>query len=249
MKRHYILLAIIIGLLQFMTVTAQDDSTLIITGSVIVIDENTIQVGGISVNIAEITDIVFEDGMIVTVTGILQGTIITPITIVVEPDPVETPAGTPELTPVPTLEMTPSPEATSESDDLGITIVIEGPVQSITVNVINIYGIEIELDAQDIRTNVIQVGDVLRIRGHHRHAERGPIVVVAVSYIFINVDVIVIDGQLWRDYGDCAVLPPVWADGLALHWHNRCDVIIVPVVPAGCRVTGMGGVKCSNRRS
>lgn len=243
MKRLYLFILLIMTVLQVVFVSAQDSSTIDLTGTVTVIDETAIEVGGIRVDTTAVTDIVFEDGMLVTVSGNLEGGVVIAVTITVVTDTAE---ATPEVTP----EMTPAVEVTPEVVSININIVIEGPVEAINVNVVTIYGLEIELDTHDIRTTVVQIGDRMHVRGHRRHRTRGPLVIVAVFYEFVGVDVIVVDGQLWRDYGDCAVIPPVWADSFTIHWHGRCDVIIInPGVPAGCRVTGMGGIKCTRRGS
>lgn len=133
----------------------------------------------------------------------------------------ETPA--PEATDEATPEVT--PEATDEPDDDGdVIIVIEGPVEEININIITIFGIEIELDPEDPVLTVIQIGDVIRVEGDLEH-EGDTIVIVAITVIFIDVDVFVVDGQIWRDPGNCDNPPPPWAP--AHGWHRRCDVIII----------------------
>jgi hypothetical protein len=150
-----------------------------------------------------------------------------------------------ELTQEPTKEVTASP--ISEIDEVLSIVEIEGPIESIQANIITIYSFEIELPENDPRITVIQVGDILHVRGHHSH-DRGALVIVALVFDFVDIDVIVFEGQVWRDTLSCALAPPAWADTLAVHWHGRCDPIItVPGVPAGCKITGMGGIKCSNR--
>jgi hypothetical protein len=243
MKRLFLPLLLLITALLVAPILAQDNPGLEIRGTVTVIDETTIQVGGLMVDISGMTDIVFEDGLFVTVTGNLEGTLVVAISIVIETPEAEEP------------EVTPEPEATEEPDevDVNITIVIEGPVQTIVTNIITIYNIEIELPENDPRITVVQVGDMMRVRGHHkghhRH-DRGALIIVALVFDFVDIDVIVFEGQVWRDTLICAIAPPVWADALAVHWHGRCDaIIIVPGVPAGCKITGMGGIKCSNKGS
>ncbi|MBZ0278785.1 MAG: hypothetical protein K8I60_21750 [Anaerolineae bacterium] len=128
------------------------------------------------------------------------------------PPPVEeTPEATPEST----------PEATDEpDDDLQITIIIEGPVQSVNINIITIYNINIEVEPDDPILTVIQVGDVIRVEGNV--AQRGDtIVIVVINLIFINVDVVVLDGEVWRDDGNCGNPPPPWAP--ANGWRRRCE--------------------------
>ncbi len=254
MKRFYLLIiCVVLAILPLTVASAQDDDAAVITltGTVTIIDETTIEVGGLTVNIESVTNVSFVDGMIVTISGTLDGAIIMPITIIVETDPEATPD--PEITPEPevTPEVTPEPESTPEAGEPNVIFIIEGPVQTIEVNIVTIYGFTVELDVQDQRTNVVQIGDVLRVRGFQRGIRARSIVIVATTFIFVNVDVILVDGQLWRDYGDCGVVPPPWAEALAINWRNRCEanIIIVPGVPNGCRVTGMGGIRCTNRGS
>lgn len=245
MKRLYLPLFLLIIALLLAPTLAQDDSGLVITGTATVIDENTIQVGGLVVDVSAITGIAFEDGMVVTVSGNLEGGLVIAMSIVIE-------VSEPEATEEP--KVTPEPDEPDDGD-VDITIVIEGPVESIELHVITIYNFTIELPENDPRITVIQIGDRLRIKGHHRwhrhhlHDLQGTLVIVAIMFDFTDIDVILVDGQIWRDSITCAVVPPDWAYSLAVHWQSRCDIVIIPGVPVGCKVTGMGGIKCSGRRS
>ncbi|MEZ4670781.1 MAG: hypothetical protein R3E39_22990 [Anaerolineae bacterium] len=135
------------------------------------------------------------------------------------PSPEATSEATPQLTPEATSEAT--PEATSEpDDDGGITIVIEGPVQSININIITIYNINIQLDEDDPNLKIIQIGDIVRIEGDSLE-DNGTIIIVAVTVVIINVDINVGTGEVWRDEGDCLNGPPPWAP--AHGWRRRCE--------------------------
>lgn len=135
------------------------------------------------------------------------------------PSPEATSEATPEMTPEATSEAT--PEATSEpDDDGGITIVIEGPVQSININIITIYNINIQLDENDPNLKIIQIGDVVRIEGDSLE-DNGTIIIIAVTVIIINVDINTGTGEVWRDEGDCLNGPPPWAP--AHGWRRRCE--------------------------
>jgi hypothetical protein len=108
--------------------------------------------------------------------------------------------------------------------DLPITIVIEGPVESININIIVIYGIQIELDDDDPLLTVIQIGDILRIEGDVDDlADGNTIIIIAITVIFINIDVVVDNdsGTVWRDSGNCDNPPPPWAP--ANGWRRRCE--------------------------
>jgi hypothetical protein len=130
----------------------------------------------------------------------------------------------PEATPEATVEGTPeaTPESTPNSDGLDITIIIEGPVESINANVIVIYGFNIEVDENDPILVVIEVGDVVRIEGNIGPSTGTTIVIIAVVIIIVDVDVVIGDGgDVWRDRGNCDNPPPPWAP--AHGWHRRCD--------------------------
>lgn len=254
MKRLYLIILLLVTVLLVTPTLAQENSGIEFTGTVTIIDEATIEVGGLIVDISGLTDIVIEDGMTITISGDLEGTVVIAINVEIS-EPEATPEATesPEATEEPEVTAEPESSEVSEDDDVEITIVIEGPVESVEANIITIYSFEIELAHDDPRITYIQVGDVLHIKGHHkghRRSHRGPIVIVAVFFDFVGVDVVVFQGQVWRDYGDCGITPPVWASDLAIHWNDRCIVIYTsPAVPAGCKITGMGGIKCSGRGS
>lgn len=128
-----------------------------------------------------------------------------------EPEPTQTPEATPETTETPT----PIP-------GLPITIIVEGPVQTINVNVITIYDIDITIDANDPVLTQIQIGDLVRIEGDVlEHVDT--LVVIAVTVFVIDVDVIVSNNNtiIWQDSGDCGNGPPPWAP--AHGWRRRCE--------------------------
>lgn len=140
------------------------------------------------------------------------------------PEATETPesTATPEVTATP--ESTSIPEATPEStqtSNVQITIVIEGPVEAINVNVITIYGINVELNPNDPILTVIQIGDVVHIEGNFKGGTGTTVVIVAVTIVIVNVEVVENGGQVWRDQGNCGNPPPPWAP--AKGWHKRCD--------------------------
>jgi hypothetical protein len=109
-------------------------------------------------------------------------------------------------------------EDDDDNDDDGIVIVIEGPVTAIVANQITIFNFNIVLDETDPLLTVIQIGDVLRIEGDWD--DDSPII-IAIIIIFVDIDVFVFDGQVWRDPGDCAGGPPPWAP--AHGWRRRCE--------------------------
>lgn len=137
-----------------------------------------------------------------------------------------------ESTPEATAEVTqtPAPEATLEvtvEPGPGVIIVIEGPVEEVNINIITIYNINIRLDEDDPALTVIKIGDILRIEGEltgdDDEDEDGDVTInlVAINIIFINVEVFIVDGQVWRDPGSCDNAPPPWAP--AHGWRRRCE--------------------------
>jgi hypothetical protein len=143
-----------------------------------------------------------------------------------------------------------------DDDDTGgllVTIVIEGPVQNININIITIYDIDIELNADDPLLTVIQIGDNVRVEGNMTN--RGDtIIIIAVTVVVVDVDIVISDDHtvVWRDNGNCGNPPPPWAP--AHGWRRRCEnrggtVIIIPGgsdIPSNCKLTGFGNgnIRC-----
>jgi uncharacterized repeat protein (TIGR01451 family) len=134
-------------------------------------------------------------------------------------------------------------------DEDGVIVVIEGPVDGINGNIITIYGVDFELDPNDPRLTVLQIGDILRIEG----IDDGTILII-ILIDFTNIEVFIQDGIIWRDGGNCSNPPPSWAP--ALGWRGRCETggggVIVTGgggLPPGCKYTGFGNnnirIKCS----
>lgn len=141
-------------------------------------------------------------------------------------------------------------------DDDDAIIIIEGPVDAIDGNTIIIFGFPIVLDPDDPRLTVIQVGDIIRIEGDDNGG-----LLIAIVFVFTDVEIFVNNGVVWRDRGTCGNAPPPWAP--AWGWRARCEGGGTTVtitggatnVPAGCKLTGFGNgnirLKCSrgSRRS
>ena len=109
--------------------------------------------------------------------------------------------------------------------ELPVTIVIEGPVEQININIIVIFGFEVEINPDDPLLAVIQVGDMVRIEGllENPMLLDGQVIVIAVNIILININIYVnTDGQqVWRDEENCKNPPPPWAP--ANGWRRRCE--------------------------
>jgi hypothetical protein len=138
----------------------------------------------------------YNEGDVVTITGDLlpDGITIQVITIVLvinsTPEATQSPEATqtPEVTETP--EGTETPEATDDNDDddLPITIVIQGPVQSININIITIYNITIQLDPNDPILQTLQVGDDVDVQGNVQQ-NGTTIIVVVVNITYVNITV------------------------------------------------------------
>ncbi len=190
------------------------------------------------------------------VTPTLTPTITPTPTLTLTPGPTVTPGGT--LTPIGTVTPAGTPGPTVTPGGSSVTIIIEGPVQEININIITIYDIDIILGDDDPILNIIQIGDILHVEGDTQDAN-GTVVIIAINIIIINVDINVDTGEFWRDDGTCSNPPPPWAP--AHGWRSRCGntgggtVITQPggtiVVPPGCKITGIGNgnphLKCSKK--
>lgn len=218
MKRALITFLLAVSALIVLPVIAQTavPANIEITGVVESNDGVALIVAGLTVNIDSLDPAVvvtLVPGTNVTVRGQLQNTVVIALEIVVLADDAPEATPDPEATPEPevTPEVTPSPD-----DDGDLIIVIEGPVQQVNINVVVIYGFEIELDDDDPRLPTIQIGDILRIEGNWSGT-----VVVAVTMVFVNIEVYVFEGQVWRDSNRCGNPPPPWAP--AHGWRSRCE--------------------------
>lgn len=126
-----------------------------------------------------------------------------------------------QTTPMPVQTMT--PEVTPEislTPTLESVIIVEGPLEAITANIVTIYGIDIALNPDEPLLNVIVVGDVLRIEANY-NATTNVIVAVTVETVSNQVDVNPNTDEIWRDDGNCNNPPPPWAP--ANGWRRRCE--------------------------
>ncbi len=121
----------------------------------------------------------------------------------------------------PTVTMTASPTLLPTATISTVTV-LEGPVESIEGNIITIYGVEIEVAANDPILSTIVVGDVIRVEGNS-----DGVIIVATVIIHVTVDepvgatVNAPSGEVWQDDGSCAHPPPDWAP--ANGWRRRCE--------------------------
>jgi hypothetical protein len=85
-------------------------------------------------------------------------------TLTASSTPTATPTGTLSATPTGTLSATPTGTPTA-TPGLPVTIIIEGPVQAINVNVITIFDIDVELEVDHPILNIIDIGDIVFVEG------------------------------------------------------------------------------------
>lgn len=158
----------------------------------------------------------------------------TPTTTPPTATPTATATLTPTATPTGTLTVTPTP-----TPGLPITIIVEGPVEVININIITIYDIDITIDANDPVLTHIQIGDLVRIEGDVLE-DVDTLVVIAITVFVIDVDIIVSNDNtiIWQDTGDCGNGPPDWAP--AWGWRRRCDPDFIIIIGDSDDGMGMG---------
>lgn len=192
------------------------DTAIDFTGTVEGVGADILIVSGLQVDVSGLSDETVNTihvGSTVSISGTIQNATITATTIVIinNPAPEATEEPTPEATAEVTPEMTAEPEATAEvtpeptDDDDDDIIVIEGPVESIGINVITIFGIDIEVDPNDPILTEIEIGEVVRIEGIGDF-EDGVLVVVSINITIVNV--VIIDGGSTGGTGSGGNPPP-----------------------------------------
>ena len=139
----------------------------------------------------------------------------------------QTATPSPTITAMPTQTATPvSPDDPTLTPTLEVNLVIEGPVQAINGNVVVIYGINVELDADDPILDIIKIGDYLRVAGNIATLWNDSATDAAVETELSNhsnsSDAITNEEQnIWIDNGNCDNPPPDWAP--ANGWRARCE--------------------------
>ena len=128
------------------------------------------------------------------------------------------------FTQIPTATPTTVVPTFTPDPTLPVTIIVEGPVQSINGSTIIIFDLTIVLSATDLAS--IHLGDIVQVEGYY----------VADSQVIIAVHVTVLrntpipnpsietnssTGQVWTDPGNCSNPPPPWAP--ANGWRRRCQ--------------------------
>ena len=210
------------------------DATIEFPGEIISIDGSMISVGGIAVDVSNaiLPGDGLTEGMTVQVIGTRQDqTINATIIVIIDfgtpatpvPEVTEEPDMTPEVTTEP--EVTEEPESTETPvppiviDTNGAPIiVIEGPVQAISVNYITIFDIDIEVDSADPILTQIRIGDTVRVEGEGSFGG-DTIVIVALNITIVQTTVIVVN-------------------------NPGSGAVYIPALPPNCKRTKKGKVTC-----
>jgi hypothetical protein len=109
-----------------------------------------------------------------------------------------------------------------------VTIIIEGPIESINAAGIVIYNQAILLDATNPILLTMQIGDFARVEGDAGLCAN-VVTIIAVNVFVESVNLVtsadVIFGDdntvVWTDNGNCDNPPPPWAP--AHGWRRRCE--------------------------
>ena len=201
--------------------TSNNLTTTQLVGEIEAIVGDVLSISGLQVDISTsdtaVTDL--QIGMTVSVSGTVQNGVIVATTVVIIAVPEETSVQSTETTSPTTA--TPPPDDTTTSDVP--IIVIEGPVQSINIDFITIFDVDIQIDGADPVLNEIRLGDIIRVEGETQ-LEGDTIIIVAVNITIIQVQAItIIDPNA----------PQPNLGGL----------------PANCRMTPRGRITCRSRRT
>jgi hypothetical protein len=134
-----------------------------------------------------------------------------------EPSAAASPTLTPmALSPTVTQQL---PEATPEASDGPATIVIEGPVEAISVNIITVFSTHIRVDPASPVLREIRIGDTVRVEG--TSVMEGDVLVIVAIHITLVEVIVAPDGA-----------PPA----------SSSDDL-----PPNCKITGMGHIKCTKK--
>lgn len=162
----------------------------------------------------------------------------TPAPVTLTPTATQTPTNTPQATPtaLPSASITPRhiptsvPTATTKA-----RMIIEGPIDQITDNVVTIYGIPIQIEPANPLLPGLSIGDIIRVEGDLQTANGVTIIIAVVITmppdknptpgINTNIDTDIntnpSTGEVWQDNGNCDNPPPDWAP--ANGWRARCQ--------------------------
>lgn len=143
---------------------------------------------------------------------------VTPTDAVVDASPIAETSVPNEVTQAPTVASTTVAQNPDVNTDEPL-IVVEGPVQEITINTVRIFDIDIQVDPADPVLTEIRIGDTIRIQGVSS-IENNVIIIVAINITIVQTSVIIVNNPVY----------------------------VVPGIPANCRVKRSGKITCKNSR-
>jgi hypothetical protein len=129
--------------------------------------------------------------------------------------PTQTATATHTATPTQTATGTPVPTGTA----ITASVIIEGPIEAISANVLTIYGFEVIVNADDALLAELQPGDTVRVEA--TRDETGVLVAVTITALADTLAISPDGESVWRDTGNCDNPPPPWAP--AVGWRRRCE--------------------------
>jgi len=217
------------------------DTAIEFPGEIMAIEGDVVIVGGIAVNINDAILPIdsLAVGMTVQIIGTRQDQTINATIVVITDYGDAIPEATQDTqppTPVPSIVPTqdtqppatePPPVATEDTQppvvdtDSPPIIVIEGPVQAISVNFITIFDIDIQVDASDPVLTQIRIGDTVRVVGESDFSNN-TIVIVAVNITIVQTTIIIIQ-------------------------NPSPGVVYIPSLPPSCKRTKKGKVTCKQK--
>src|SRR5262249_23205753 len=108
----------------------------------------------------------------------------------------------PTATSTETANASPIFTATPESTEaaLPVTVIIEGPIQSINGNILVIFNLTVIVNANDPILSTLKVGEVVRVEGNLDNATQ-VITAIRITTITVETDVNPSSGQVWQDNG------------------------------------------------
>lgn len=190
---------------QVSTTRAQGNVTVEIDGIVQSINGSIWSVGGVSVEVTASTTItgypVVGSHVKIIATQDGGGLLIAISISLATPTPTSVLSGTPTLTrtatPTGTLtapaSVTPVGSVTPTGTPIPyVTIIIEGPVEEININIIVVYGMRVRLRTDDPVLVKLKVGDWVRVSGNFEHDKDDQVIIVVVVIVIINAPTVIV---------------------------------------------------------
>jgi hypothetical protein len=265
------------GFVATTLVKAQDTGVLVsITGKLDAVNsDGTIIIDGTTYKLGQGVPLPSsaQIGTIVIVTGELKDN----SDIVVITISINSPTATPGTT-VPVTPTVPAPTPTLDPSIVNpdVIIVVEGPIKKINVNIITIYDIDVLVTPDHPMLKIVKLGDIVRVKGHHN--KDGLLVAVVIANVLdpSSTSTVTLDGNVEAINGNIIIINgiPVQLgsnDPLLLkikigrhlrimgNFENNDTTIILIVInvvivdnsaglPANCKISKKGHLKCSRKK-